>query len=177
MAKKLAADMFIVQHIKCREAGLKSGQRSVLLEIAVRANGKWQSWPSLETISKGTGYSRSYVSETVQLLVQMGFISKRKRRRKTSVYTILEVPQLRTSKPSLDVPQTCTSKPILDVPQTVTTKTTSKHPDFGVKTSCNSIRELEVIPQPSRTNCTKQLTDNQKPSSENKRITEPDSIS
>lgn len=62
------------------------------MELAVMADADtWECFPSLLTIAEATGYHRDTVIKSINTLNNRGFIAKRRRRRRTSVYTILEV--------------------------------------------------------------------------------------
>lgn len=81
------------------------------MELAVLADSEtWRCFPGLVTLSDATGYCRDTVINALAVLEKRGFIHKKRRQRRSTVYTILEVDRLQTSSDRVEVDPISISK-------------------------------------------------------------------
>jgi hypothetical protein len=67
---------------------LKGPKLSCFLCLALHIDGEGECYPSIDTIVRETGYSRTTVCRALDKLVKLGFIEKEHRRHETTLYTV-----------------------------------------------------------------------------------------
>ena len=67
---------------------LKGSKLSCFLCIALHIDRKGESYPSIDTIVRETGYDRPTVCSALDELVELGFIEKKRRKHETTLYVV-----------------------------------------------------------------------------------------
>jgi GntR family transcriptional regulator len=84
-------DAYVKMKVAFRQKALrilKGPKLSCFLCLGFHIDGKGECYPSIDTIVRETGYSRSTVCSALDELVELGFIEKEHRRHKTTLYTV-----------------------------------------------------------------------------------------
>jgi len=84
-------DAYVKMKVAFRQKALrilKGPRLSCFICLALHIDGEGECYPSIDTIVRETGYSRTTVCRALDELVELGLIEKEHRRHKTTLYTV-----------------------------------------------------------------------------------------